>query len=138
MYGLTLQTPPAVEPVTLTQVKQFCTITSGFTDDDALLTGLIVAGRQQAESYTRRAFFDQTWKLTLDHFPLYYGRQTVKHISDQIFPYDYFFQGMAIKLPKPLLQSVTTFAYLDPTGTPQTLSSEDYLIDSNSEPARLI
>jgi hypothetical protein len=137
-YGLTLQTPPIVEPVTLDQAKNFCVVSNSFTDDDELISGLVTAGRQAAEVYTRRAFFNQTWLLTLDHFPIFWGRSTFKNIGDSLYPYQYFFDGMTIRLPKPKCVSITSFNYLDVNGDAQSLSSDEYILDTNSEPARMI
>ena len=39
------------------------------TDDDALITALISAARQYAETLTQRQFVTATWKLVLDSFP---------------------------------------------------------------------
>ena len=138
MFGLNLITAPAVEPITLAQAKDFAVVASSFTLDDSLITGLISAGRQTAESYTDRAFFNQSWLLTLDHFPLFWGRSTVKNIEDSMYPYQYFFDGMTIRLPKPKVVSITSITYLDDTGTSHTMSSDQYVLDNNSEPARLI
>ena len=51
---------PAVEPLTLTQVKSDRGITHDLHDDD--LTMYIQAARESAESKTGRAFVDQKWQ----------------------------------------------------------------------------
>lgn len=138
MYSSTLITPPIVEPISLDAAKNFCAISNSFTDDDVMINGLITAGRQTAENYTQRAFFDQTWMLTLDHFPLYWGYGPLKNISDSFFPYEQFFQGMMILLPRPRAISITSLTYYDTSGNQQTMPSEDYYLDPNSEPGRLM
>ena len=137
-YGLNLISPPAIEPVSLDQAKSFCTVSRGFTDDDQLISGLISAAREVAETYIRRSIFNQSWLLTLDNFPLFWGRSTVKNIAESSFPYSYFFEGVTIKLPRPHCVSVSSIQYLDVNGDSQTLSSSNYVLDTNSEPARLI
>jgi len=111
MSALKLITPPAVEPVSLLEAKAHLRVDS--YDDDALISGLIIAARQEAEKITRRALITQTWELVLDCF----------------LP--------EICLPLPSLQSVTTIKYIDTNGTEQTLSNTVYQIDSDSQPARI-
>ena len=138
MFSLTFQTAPIVEPVSLDQAKNFAVISQSFTQDDSLISGLITSGRQAAEVYMSRSIFNQTWLMCLDHFPLFWGRSSIKSIADDVFPYQYFFQGEAIQLAKPRLQSITSWTYIDTSGTQQTMSSDNYVVDYNSEPARII
>jgi len=65
--SLTIVTPPAEEPVTLTEAKNHLRV--DLSDDDSLISALIVAAREHAEAITRRAFITQTLKLSLDAFP---------------------------------------------------------------------
>lgn len=53
---------PASEPLDLTDVKLHLRVEHNA--DDALITALIQAAREQAESYTGRALITQTWVLT--------------------------------------------------------------------------
>src|SRR5579872_3816685 len=100
MYGLNQTTPPVVEPVSLEQAKAFCVIDQSFTLDDDLINGFISLARLEAEKYTRRAFFNQQWRLSLDRFPIFWSRSTVKNTTDSFYPYAYFFEGLTILLPK--------------------------------------
>ena len=138
MFGLNQITPPAVEPVTLSQAKQFCVVDESFTADDALIAGFITAARVQAENYTRRAFFNQQWRLSLDRFPIFWSRNTVKSTTDNYYPYQYFFEGLTILIPKPHTISIDSVTYVDTTGTTQTLTSDYWFTDYDSEPARMI
>lgn len=103
-----------VEPVTAAEAKAHMRILNA--DDDTYIEGLITAARQHAEHYTERAFVTQTWTLKLDRFPDYFGD---------------------IRLPKPLLISVSSITYVDLDGTTQTLSSALYEVDAQSQPARI-
>ena len=55
---------PALEPVSLTEAKLHLRVDGN--DENTLVTALIAAARQAAESYTRRAFVTQTWRYTCD------------------------------------------------------------------------
>jgi len=65
--SLTLNTPPAAEPVTLADAKAHLKVDS--TDDDALIASLITAARARAEWHTGRALVTQSWTLWLDAWP---------------------------------------------------------------------
>ncbi|HEY0266837.1 MAG TPA: head-tail connector protein, partial [Rhizomicrobium sp.] len=63
--SLQLNTPPAIEPVSLDQAKAWLRVESG-GDEDALIAALIPAARARAEWHTGRAFVTQHWTLWLD------------------------------------------------------------------------
>lgn len=104
---------PASEPLDLATAKLHCRVDG--TDDDALVTALIVAAREQAENETGRALVTQTWELVHDAFP------------------------EAFVLRKAPIQSVTSLKYLDAiTGAEQTLNLVDTILDKDSEPGYLV
>jgi uncharacterized phiE125 gp8 family phage protein len=110
----TLVAAPAEEPLTVDQVKAQCRIYA-VGDEDALLTEYIAASRQDAEEYTSRGLFTQTWKLTQDDW------------SDEIW------------LPRAApLQSVSSVQYYDASGVLQTLATSYYRTDTVSEPGRVV
>lgn len=129
---------PIAEPLTLDQLKQQCNVDSSFTNDDTLIALYGVAARQYAEEYTRRAFFNQQWQLTLDHFPTYLHNSTVNPAvrRDWIY-YSGIWNGMTIALPKCAIE-ISSITYLDTTGTQQTLSSSNYTPDFTSTPVRIV
>ncbi len=110
-YGLSVTTQPALEPVTVQDVKDNALI---FTSEgDAWLQGRITAARDLCETFVKRAFIDTTFRLTLDWWPtLFY-------------------------LPRPPLISVTTIKYLDLDGVQQTWSASNYSVDTYTEPGRV-
>lgn len=116
IYALELVTGPAAEPVTLLEAKAHLRV--DFDDDDPLITGLIKVARQWAETFSRRGFITQQWKLLLDWFPT----------ADS---------GL-IRLPLPPAQSITSVQYVDTNGATQTVAAADYTLDKASEPARLV
>lgn len=111
--SLTLNSPPAAEPVTLDEAKAHLKVDT--TGEDALIASLIVAARARAEWHTGRALITQSWTLWLDAWP-----------PDGV-----------IEIPLPPLQSVTgvtAYAYDD---TSSLLDVETYRVDVSSAPGRL-
>lgn len=105
---------PASEPITIAEAKVHLRVESDFTDDDTLITALIVAARQGAEHMTGRALIPQTLELALDEFE------------------------EEISLLRPPLASVSSVKYVDADGVLQTLSTSDYILDDHSAPARVV
>lgn len=101
-----LKTAPTVEPVTLTEIKDFLRI--DHDDEDTLLSSLIVAARNYAEDYQNRPLITQTWHLWLEDFP----------------PHD----CMPIRL-KANLQSVTSVKYYPDGGSETVFASASYIAD---------
>mgnify|MGYP001382841310 CR=1 FL=1 len=112
--NLRLTTPPALEPVTLTEAKAWLRVDG--EEEDVLILGLIQAARSYVEDFTRRALVSQTWALALDRFPC----------------------TREITLPRPPLVSVSSVEYIDSDGATQTLSADDYHVDARSEPGRVV
>jgi uncharacterized phiE125 gp8 family phage protein len=65
--NLILLSGPLVEPVSLDEAKAWLRLDSN--DEDALLSALIVSARLTLESYTRRFYVTQSWRMTLDLWP---------------------------------------------------------------------
>lgn len=63
-----LLVPPAAEPLSLADAKAYLRVEHG--DDDAVIAALIAAARTHVEGATRRALITQSWRLTLDHWPV--------------------------------------------------------------------
>ena len=106
-----ITTSPAVEPVSLTDMKLHLRVTS--TADNDLITSLIQAARQWCEDYENRAYITQTITAKMDSF------------------------CNEIEIPKPRLQSVTSIKYIDVDGNQQTLSDSCYDVDIYGEPGRI-
>ena len=115
--SLMLITAPAVEPVSLSEMKLQC----GFgpmEDSDQLreqtlaeqLREAIIAARQYVENETARALITQTWTLTLDRFPRWRGEYSGRHRQD-------------IPLPLPKFQTLNAFTYTDLTGVVQDMTA---------------
>lgn len=107
--GIKLITAPETYPVSLNEAKAQLNV--DFTDDDALITLYLKAATIHAEAFTGRAFIDQTWDYFLDSFP-----------DD----------NKAIAIPKPPLIGIGGIYCND-----ELLSSDSYVVDDTSEPARI-
>jgi uncharacterized phiE125 gp8 family phage protein len=124
------------EPCSMAMAKLHLRI--DFPDDDALVSAFITAARQYAEVYTRRAIYNQTIVLSLDAFPLYFGGGTIPPSQQRSYSYSAYWDALAIRLPRPICQSVTSIKYRDLTNTVQTLDPSTYYLDPTSEPARIV
>lgn len=101
------------EPVTLAEAK--AQVRQTLTTDDTYLGTLIIAARNVAEEYLSRGLYTQTWMLAQDRW------------SNELW------------LPRAApLQSVTSVKYYDDAGTLQTLGTSTYLVDTISEPGRIV
>jgi uncharacterized phiE125 gp8 family phage protein len=108
-----LLTPPALEPVTLADAKQFLRI--AHDDDDDVIGSLIAAARVHVEAKTRRAMITQVWRLTRDVWPA---------------------AGLLPILPVPLRQVTAIGVYRD-DGMLQMLDLDAFHINTVSAPAIL-
>lgn len=114
--ALKLKTGPTAEPLTLAKAKAHLRVLGG--DEDAVIRDFLKAAREEVENQTDRALMPQTWDLFLDEFPAESG---------------------PIVLHRSPVQSITTLAYIDTDGNPQTLTlTTDFVLDASSEPARIV
>lgn len=106
----TVYTAPAIEPITLNELKLFARIDG--TDEDILLTQFISAARQAAEEYLRRALITQTIRASLDFWP----------------------DNGLLELPRPPLQSITQIATRTEAGVLTVFTSTYYYAVTESDP----
>lgn len=109
-----LITGPALEPVSLADVKAHLRVDGG--DEDALLTAAIVSARVHVESATRRVLIEQGWRIYYDAWP----------------------RRRIVRLPVAPLMSVDAVTIYDAAGDPQVVDAEDYEADVAASPARLV
>lgn len=141
--GLYQTVAPTQEPLSLAEVKDWLRIDADDTSQDAtVLPALITAAREYAEAYLSRSLLTQTWRYTLDRFPV-----TDKPDLPVIRPPWALVSQAAgaqasgsgtIYLPRPPLQSVSSVVYVDTTGATQTLDPSTYQVQTDDEPGRLI
>ncbi|HUQ68746.1 MAG TPA: head-tail connector protein [Planctomycetaceae bacterium] len=118
MFGLTVVTAPAIEPVTLPEAKRQCRIADSIVAFDVELNALIIAARRYCEIATGKAFITQTLRLTLDRFPGWRDEHT-------------------IRLPRGPLQTVSSIQYTDSAGVTQTVAAASYVVDASGEVGRV-
>jgi uncharacterized phiE125 gp8 family phage protein len=111
-----IDTEPTTEPITLEEAKDHLRV--DITDDDTYIESLIKVARRSCEHISNHKFITQTWDVWLDGFP---GSAT-------------------LELPKSLtpLQSVTHIKYWDKDQNEATYSSNNYEVDTNSEPGKIV
>ena len=112
-FDIKTTTAPGTEPVTLAQARLHLRIDADMTDDDAMITALIIAARQYCEQFQNRAYIEQVVTLKTDRFPLRF------------------------RIPRSPLISVTSINYIDTAGDDQLLSTDVYAVDVTSEPGKV-
>lgn len=112
--GLTLTGAPAVEPVTLTDVKAHLRIDSDH--EDVLINSLMLTSRLHLESSLAIAMITQSWRLVVDAWP----------------------KSGQLDIPLAPLQSVTSVRVKPATGAAQLVPASSYLVDVTSRPPRII
>lgn len=129
MYGLTLQSVPAEEPVTTAELRDWLRQES--TADDTIIAALGRTARGMVERLLGRQLVTATWLLSLDNFPWPGGWQFIENPG--LFP-----DPHTIRMPKAPLQSVTSIQYYDMADTLNTLSSTVYEVDARTDPGRIM
>lgn len=149
--GFIVLTPPSVEPLTLSDVKDWLNI--DFSSKDALISRLISRARRRAETITGRAFASQqiqaTYPITrpqggelsgpIDHGPDWYQYQ--EQLGANPFGAAMFYFDLPAA-PIDMTQTVTVETKITAfdqwstflTGIPTTFTTA--WIDNNQEPAR--
>lgn len=138
------QALPTSEPVSLAEMKTFLKVPTTLTDDDTMITGLIQAAREFAESITARALAQRSFAMVLDSHPYY--TDTIQ--SQLSYPPSYYSlprysttlwnYSQMIKVPYPPLKSIDSMRYIKPDGTAAVLNQDlDFIVDRLCEPARI-
>lgn len=104
-------TAPTYEPISVADVAEYLRVDDLVADED-LLDSLITAARQYLEQYLNRPIATQTLEEALTGW----ANPIVLDSS---------------------LQSVTFVKYIDVNGAEQTLASNQYYVDTYSEPAKI-
>jgi len=132
--GNRITVDPAIEPVTLAEMKTQLRIDG--TDDDDFLTAAISEARQEIEDLTGLTFITQSWQLTIDRWPT--GREPwwdgVKqgHIDTLSGP------NRSLELPRYPLQSITSVTTYDEAGNSTAITvATTFDVDTQQMPGRM-
>jgi uncharacterized phiE125 gp8 family phage protein len=107
-----IATAPTTYPISLAEAKLHLRVTT--SEEENRITALIKSATDQVESYLRRQLITATWDLYLDEFP------------DVIY------------LEKSPIASVSYVKYYNSSNTLTTLSTDDYVADTYTEPGRVM
>lgn len=110
-YRLALVEKPAVEPITVSEVKTMAHISHDVEDN--MLASWIRTGRRLAEIFQRKAYITQIWNVYFDFFP-----------------------ELPVFLPRSPVQSLLSIDYTDSDGS-HALNLDNFIIDVGACPARL-
>ncbi|MBC2884736.1 phage head-tail connector protein [Ochrobactrum sp. CM-21-5] len=108
-----LVTPPALEPVTIADVRAFLRIST--ETEDEILQRLIATARELIEAETGLSLIEQTWRLRVDRWPRS-GRLAI------------------FKYP---VKAVTAVVAYKPDGTAISFSPEEFVLHHGKRPQRL-
>lgn len=106
---------PAIEPVSLAEAKSW--LREDANDEDELIQALIVSARMTLEAYTRRFFVTQSWRISMDAWPM--------RDSEMLIPLSPF-------------QSVSAIRVFDAADNPQTIAAATYRAPAASQGGRLV
>lgn len=109
-----LVTGPAVEPVTLAEMKLYLRLDGD--DEDDLVSALIGAARLQVEAATRCALVAQTWRCLLGRWPA----------------------SRAVPLPLWPVLALDSVAVTDAAGVAHVIDAGLTRLDAGCDPARLL
>lgn len=107
-------TGPTVEPVRLNDVLDHLRLSE--SDHEPQIASLLQAARERIEEIIGRSLVQQTRAVQYPDWP----------------------GGGVLELPYPPIQSVTHVKYTDTDATEYTLSTDDYSVDTYSEPGRVV
>lgn len=108
---------------------------TAYSPEDTYIESLITATRTLVEEHIGRRLITQTWNFYLDNFD---GHNTWPQNLQLGLILNAYGNGY-IKLPYAApLQSVTSVTYRDSDETTNTMSTSDYIVDTISEPGRVV
>ncbi len=136
-HGLQLTVDSAVEIITIAEAKIYIRVDG--SDEDSLITDMIKMARLKIESYTSRAFINQTFDYFIDMFPSNFRREpwwdgTRTGRSD----HHLFNQSDFLKLPKSPVTSITSISTFAADNTETTFDASNFRLDNASVPARIV
>ena len=106
---------PAVEPVSLAEMKAYLRVDEDDLTQDDLISGLIKAARLMIEAASRRILVEQRWRVVLDRWP----------------------RDGVLLLPLAPLIAVEAVRLTDASGTVTDLPEHAFEADALSDPPRI-
>jgi uncharacterized phiE125 gp8 family phage protein len=106
---------PAVEPITLEEMKAYLRVDDDDGTQDELITGLVKAARLMVEAASRRILIEQHWRVVLDRWPT----------------------DGTILLPLSPLIAVDAITVTDASGTASDVPASAFATDALSDPPRI-
>ena len=106
---------PAVEPVTLTEMKVYLRVDDDDDAQDSVIAGLVKAARLLVEGASRRVLIEQRWRVVLDRWP----------------------KGGVVLLPLSPLISVESIKVFDAKGAATDVATGAIDSDRFSDPPRI-
>ncbi len=112
--SMVMTAAPAVEPVTLAQVKAHLRVDG--TAEDAYIASLIATSRLQIEAALGLSLITQSWRWTIDDWPA----------------------GDTLELPIRPVQHITSIEVTHATGAATMVSPSSYHLDGRGLPPRIV
>jgi uncharacterized phiE125 gp8 family phage protein len=106
---------PAVEPITLDEMKAYLRVDEDDLAQDDLIAGLVRAARLMVEAASRRILIEQRWRVVLDRWPA----------------------GGSILLPLAPLIAVDGIKVTDAAGNAFDIPASAFAADTLSDPPRI-
>ncbi len=119
--GLTIVTPAASLPVSLSDLAPELASYSQSVANDAVLTQKLYEAVAWLESKTCRCFIQSTWKQSFDNWP----RFSLLGCNE-------------FKINLQPLSSISSVKYYDVNGAQQTVVASNYWVDTSSLPPRIV
>lgn len=106
-------TPPAIEPVSLDEAKDFLRLLAD--EEDALLATLITAARLMIEAASGRMLIEQGWRIVLDRWP----------------------EGGAVRVPLSPVRAISAARILGPDDAALPVAAEALALVEGSDPPNI-
>jgi uncharacterized phiE125 gp8 family phage protein len=137
-----LLTGPAVEPVLVAEAKSHMRV--DISDDDTLITGLLLAAKEHVEDITGCKCISQKWQLVLDRFTreeatyTFFNRTFVPSVFDIAANHLTPDKTRIIRIPFAPLASVDKFEVTDQNGTTTEFAAASFIADVVGIPGRIV
>lgn len=138
-FATKLVTPPAAAVVSTADAKTHLRVST--SSQDSYIDTLVTAATKHVEKLTNRLLITQTWELWADRFPG--GSNPLGDWWDGVREEPVSLSsgsgsGRVLELPFSKLSSLTSLSTFNDSGTETTFSNSSYIVDTVSEPPRVV